>query len=68
MDDEWMIIILCVFQDVIQRMLSAHPELLADQSLPPAEPSVIDNLPTVTITQQLIGNNLLHTLIVQHSV
>ena len=48
---------LCL-QDVIQQMLSVQPELLADQAAPPAPAVVIDNLPTVTLNQQMIGTML----------
>jgi len=39
-------------------MLSVQPELLADQAAPPAPAVVIDNLPTVTLNQQMIGTML----------
>ncbi|XP_052781504.1 uncharacterized protein LOC128218032 [Mya arenaria] len=46
-----------MLEDVIQQMLSVQPELLADQATPPAPSIVIDMLPTVTLTQQLIDHH-----------
>ncbi|KAH3881787.1 uncharacterized protein LOC127881540 [Dreissena polymorpha] len=43
-----------MLEDVIQQMLSVQPDLLSEQAAPPASSSVIDSLPTICLTQELI--------------
>jgi len=42
-------------QNVIMQMLAVHPDLMSDQTPPPATQIVIDRLPQVTASQEHIG-------------
>ncbi|KAL4216570.1 E3 ubiquitin-protein ligase Praja-2 [Mactra antiquata] len=43
-----------LLEDVIEHMLAARPELFLDEPYPPAQKTVIDNLPTLSLTVEHI--------------